>query len=124
MILVSKQRHHGSTEFAPATDDRSEFLRGLSPVTGKPVQATFDGGRLTSDTGILLLAGIEHRLGIAERLAGCLTDPRSPERIQHPLTEMIRFRTLMIAAGYPYGNDSGTLRTTPTSMLALVRTSM
>ena len=68
MILVLTQSHHGSTEFAPAMDDRSEFLPGLSPVGGKPVQAAFDGGLLTSDAGILLLAGIEDRLGVAERL--------------------------------------------------------
>jgi hypothetical protein len=121
MILVSKQRHHGSTEFAPAMDDRSEFLPGLSPVGGKPVQAAFDGGRLTSDAGILLLAGIEHRLGIAERLAGCLTDPRSPERIRHTLAEMIRFRALMIAAGYPDANDSDTLRADPAFKMAVGR---
>ena len=35
----------------------------------------FDGGRMTSDAGILLLAGIERRLGIADRLAACMTDP-------------------------------------------------
>ena len=82
-------------------DDRSEFLPGLSPVGGKPVQVTFDGGRLTSDSGVLLLSEIERRLGIAERLAGCLSDPRDPDRIRHTLAEMIRFRMLTIAAGYP-----------------------
>jgi hypothetical protein len=35
---------------------------------------------VTSDAGVLLLAEIERRLAIAERLARCLTDPRSPER--------------------------------------------
>ena len=40
------------------TDD-APFLPGLSPVGGKPVQITFDAGRLTSDGGILLLAEIE-----------------------------------------------------------------
>ena len=102
-------------------DDRSEFLPGLSPVAGKPVQATFDGGRLTSDAGILLLAGIERRLGIAERLAGCLSDPRASARIQHTLAEMIRFRMLMIAGGYPDGNDSETLRVDPAFKMAVGR---
>lgn len=102
-------------------DDRSEFLPGLSPVGGKPVHAAFDGGPLTSDAGILLLAGIEDRLGIAERLAGCLTDPRAPERIRHTLAEMIRFRMLMIAGGYPDGNDSGTLRADPAFKMAVGR---
>ena len=102
-------------------DDRSEFLPGLSPVAGKPVHAAFDGGRLTSDAGILLLAGIERRLGIAERLAQCLTDPRAPERVQHTLAEMIRFRMLMIAGGYPDGNDSEALRVDPAFKMAVGR---
>ena len=77
------------------------FLPGLSPVSGKPVHLAFDGGRLTSDGGVLVLAEIERGLGIAERLAGCITDPRAPERVRHGLAEMIRFRALLIAAGYP-----------------------
>src|SRR3954470_14798381 len=52
-----------------------------SPIAGKVVTAGFDGGRLTSDAGVLVLADIERRLGIAERLARCIADPRSPERV-------------------------------------------
>ena len=74
-----------------------------SPVAGKAMRAAFDGGRLTSDAGVLVLADIERRLGIAERLARCIEDPRSPERVHHTLAEMIRFRVLLIAAGYPQG---------------------
>jgi len=40
----------------------------LPSVMGKPVHVAFDGGRLTSDAGILLLAAIEQRLGITEVL--------------------------------------------------------
>lgn len=121
MILVLTQSHHGSTEFAPAMEDRSGILPGLSPVAGKPVHAAFDGGRLTSDAGILVLAEIERRLGIAERLAGCLSDPRDPDRIRHTLAEMIRFRALMIAAGYPDANDSDALRSDPAFKMAVGR---
>ena len=77
------------------------FLPGLSPVGGKPVRLAFDGGRLTSDAGVLVLAEIERRLGVAARLAGCIEDPRAPKQVRHQLAEMIRFRALMIAAGYP-----------------------
>src|SRR5262245_47543746 len=42
---------------------------GLLPVGGKPVHVAFDGGRLTSDAGVLVLAEVERRLGLAERLA-------------------------------------------------------
>jgi hypothetical protein len=86
------------------------MLPGLPAVAGKPVKIGFDGGRLTSDGGILLLSAIEQRLGIAERLAACIEDPRAPERVRHGLAEMIRYRALMIAAGYPDGNDCDALR--------------
>ena len=63
--------------------EHAPLLPGLSPVGGKPVHVAFDGGRLTSDAGVLVLAEIERRLGLAERLARCIEDPRAPERVQH-----------------------------------------
>jgi hypothetical protein len=48
-----------------------------SRIVGKTMHAAFDGGRLTSDAGVLMLAEIEHQLGIAERLARCIEDPRA-----------------------------------------------
>jgi Transposase DDE domain group 1 len=97
------------------------FLPGLSPVGGKPVHLAFDGGRLTSDAGVLVLAEIERRLGLAERLARCIEDPRAPERVRHGLAEMIRFRALMIAAGYPDANDCDALRADPAFKMAVGR---
>src|SRR5271165_1622578 len=97
------------------------ILPGLPSVMGKPVHIAFDGGRLTSDAGILLLAGIEGRLKIAERLAACIEDPRDPERVLHGLTEMIRFRALLIAAGYPDGNDCDALKSDPAFKMAVGR---
>jgi hypothetical protein len=96
-------------------------LSGSSSVAGKGVRVAFDGGRLTSDAGVLVLAGIERRLGIAERLARCLEDPRSPERVHHTLAEMIRFRMLLIAAGYPDANDCDSLRIDPAFKMAVGR---
>src|SRR3954465_675596 len=81
--------------------ERHERGAFSSLVAGKPVRAAFAGGRLTADAGVLVLAEVERRLGIAERLARCLTDPRSPERVHHTLAEMIRFRVLLIAGGSP-----------------------
>jgi hypothetical protein len=96
-------------------------LSGPSSIAGKSVRTAFDGGRLTSDAGVLVLADIERRLGIAERLARCLADPRSPERVRHTLAEMIRFRVLLIAAGYPDANDCDALRADPVFKLAVGR---
>jgi hypothetical protein len=101
--------------------DDTPFLPGLSPVAGKAVIARFDGGRLSSEGGLLALRQIEQRMGLAERLAACLTDPRMPERVRHQLAEIIRFRMLMIAAGYEDGNDADSLRRDAMFKLALER---
>jgi hypothetical protein len=93
----------------------------LSSLSGKPVVAAFDGGRLSSASGVLLLGEIDRRLGISERLAGCLRDDRAPERIQHSYAEMIRFRALLIACGYPDGNDCDALRADPAFKMAVGR---
>ena len=82
---------------------------------------TFDAGRLTSDGGVLVLAEIERRLGIAERLARCIEDPRMPDRVQHTIAEMIRFRALLIAAGYEDANDCDALRADPAFKMAVGR---
>ncbi|HEY1433649.1 MAG TPA: IS1380 family transposase, partial [Stellaceae bacterium] len=101
--------------------DTTPFLPGLSPVQGKAVVARFDGGRLSSEGGLLVLREVERRLGLADRLAACLKDPRAPEKVVHRLAEIIRFRLLMIAAGYEDGNDADTLRRDPMFKLALDR---
>ena len=93
----------------PANDDSTPTLPGLSPICGKPIVARFDGALLSSDGGLLALREVEQRLGIARRLAGCIVDPRAPERILHGIDEIIRFRMLMIAAGYEDGNDADSL---------------
>lgn len=56
-------------------------LPGLSPVSGKTIAAKLDGGLLSSDGGILVLREIEQRRRIADRLAACIQDPRSPDQI-------------------------------------------
>ncbi len=79
------------------------------------MQVSFDGGRLTSDADVLVLAEIERRLTIAERLVRCIEDPGIPERVRHGLAEMIRFRALLIAAGCENANDCDALRDDPPS---------
>ncbi len=96
-------------------------LPGLSPVAGKELVARFDGGRLSSDGGLLVLREIERRLSVADRLAACIDDPRDPASTVHTLADIIRFRMLMIAAGYEDGNDATGLRGDPLFKLALER---
>jgi hypothetical protein len=93
-------------------------LPGLSPVSGKAVVARFDGGQLSSDAGVLVLREIAQRLGLAERLAACIEDPRDQNQIVHTLAALIKFRMLMIASGYEDGNDATALRSDPAFKLA------
>jgi hypothetical protein len=90
-------------------------------VSGKQVTAAFDGGRLTSDGGVMLLAMAERRLGIAEKLARCFPDRRDPLRITHTLVDMIRARIFAISCGYEDADDLDFLRTDPAFKLACGR---
>ena len=92
------------------------------PAVGrKKITAAFDGGRLSSDGGVMLLAQAEHRLGIAERLARVIPDRRLPERVKHAIPDMIRARIFAIACGYEDCNDFGPLRADPAFKLACGR---
>ncbi len=105
----------------PATSEPTPILPGLSPICGRDIEARFDGGLMSSDGGLLALREIDRHLGLAKRMAGFIADPRMPERIQHGLDEIIRFRMMMIVAGYEDGNDADHLRTDPIFKLALDR---
>lgn len=93
----------------------------LPAVCRKKVTAAFDGGRLSSDGGVLLLRGVERRLDMAGRLAGCLRDRRDPTRIDHTVEEMLRLRMFAIAAGYEDADDCDLLRHDPAFMMAVGR---
>jgi hypothetical protein len=94
-------------------------LLGLSPVAGKSVVAKFDGGLLSSDGGIVVLREVEQGLRVADRFAACIQDPRAPNQVTHAVADIIRFRLLMIAAGYEDGNDASALRRDPLFKMAL-----
>jgi len=96
-------------------------LPGLSPVNGKALSARFDGGALSSDAGLLALREVERRLDVAGRLAAGIDDPRDPLRTVHSVTDILRFRMLMITAGYEDGIDANALRADPVFKLALER---
>jgi len=57
-------------------------------VRGKKLTAAFDGGRLSSNGGVMLLAEAARRMGIAEKLAAVIPDGRDPTRVVHRLPEI------------------------------------
>jgi hypothetical protein len=93
----------------------------LPSVARKKLSVGFDGGQLSSDAGVLLLRGVERKLGLAGRLASCIREWRKPERIEHPLGEMLRLRMFAIASGYEDADDCDSLRHDPIFKMAVGR---
>jgi hypothetical protein len=75
--------------------------------------ARFDGGKITSDGGGLLLREVDRRIGLLNRLARCFWDGRDAARVQHSVREMLAQRIYGLALGYEDLNDHEQLRTDP-----------
>lgn len=97
----------------PAGRDDSAPVFSFPAVQGKKVTAAFDGGRLTSDGGVLVLAQAERMMGICGRLAACIADPRDPSRVVYRLEDILRVRMFAIACGYEDADDLDALRHDP-----------
>jgi hypothetical protein len=76
------------------------------------LEAAFDGGRITSDGGLLWLARADSELGLCETLAEYVPEWRA-RKGHHSLVALIRQRVFQIACGYEDQNDSDTLRQDP-----------
>jgi hypothetical protein len=83
---------------------------GFQEVGGREVVARFDGGRVTSDGGAILLREIENRFQFVQRFAACFTDHRDPEWIEHPLVDLLKQRLFALCLGYEDLNDHDWLR--------------
>src|SRR2546423_1190536 len=79
----------------------------------KTVVADFQGGRLTTDAGALLLGEVADRSGLFDAFNAAIPDPRHPLFIVHDQRTMIAQRVLAIALGYEDLNDHQTLRADP-----------
>ena len=93
----------------------------LAPVGAKAVALDFDGGRLSSDAGLVLLKDPDEHLGLTHSLAAVLSDPRDPRRVHFTHHDLLKQRVLHIAAGYEDANDANTLRHDPIFKLLLDR---
>jgi len=82
------------------------------------VVGQFDGGKISSDSGGLLLREVEQRTHILKRLSDCFTDHRNADLIEHTLESLIKQRVMGLALGYEDLNDHDTLRHDP--LLALL----
>jgi hypothetical protein len=91
---------------SPTTPMRFETPTALA------LEAAFDGGRITSDGGLIWLAQTDEELGICERIASHVPEWRGAY-VRHSLVRLVRQRVLQIACGYEDQNDSETLKSDP-----------
>ena len=88
------------------TGEQLEFhALGRRLVTGR-----FDGGRMSSDAGGVLLREVDERIGLTARLSGCFVDYRNRGSVEHRVHELVSQRVYGIALGYEDLNDHGELR--------------
>jgi hypothetical protein len=93
----------------------------FQPLAAKKLTAAFDGGRLISDGGVILLGASERRIGIATTLEPLIADPRDPALVTHSVADILRARMLAIACGYEDADDLDHLRSDPGFKLACGR---
>lgn len=85
----------------------------FSCIGGRRVVAGFDGGRVTSDAGALLLKRTDEALGLIDRLASCFIDGRRADLIEHSVRTLVGQRVFALALGYEDLNDHDELRKDP-----------
>lgn len=76
----------------------------------RKIEGRFDGGSMTSDAGVMLLAQVDQKLGLMDAAARCIADPRNPLLITHGVRDMLRQRVYALALGWEDLNDHGQLR--------------
>ena len=105
----------------PAKNDDTLLSFILPSISKKRVTAAFDGGLISSDGGVLLLAGVDRQLGLIDTLAALMPDHRNPALITHSMADILRARIFAIACGYPDGDDLDDLRKDPAFKMACGR---
>jgi len=76
----------------------------------RKIEASFTGGDVTSDGGVMLLREADRRLGLVAALDEVLKDPRDPIFITHRQVDLLRQRIYGLALGYEDLNDHDSLR--------------
>jgi len=91
------------------TTEQFEF----AAVERRAVVAAFDGGTITSNGGALLMGLVDRGLDLMRRFAGCFTDRRDPQLIEHKVETLVGQRIFGLALGYEDLNDHDELRKDP-----------
>jgi hypothetical protein len=76
----------------------------------RKIEASFSGGDVSSDGGVMVLRQADRRLGLTRALDKVIADPRDADLITHRQIDLLRQRIYGLALGYEDLNDHDTLR--------------
>jgi len=91
----------------------------FEPTFNRAVKVRSRDHRLSSDAGLLLLREADHRLALIESLTCRMYDPRDPDQIRYPLTELLRERIYGLTQGYNVADDADLLAQDPIAKIAV-----
>ena len=83
---------------------------GFAAVEGRKVEASFDGGEITTNAGALLLKQVDAKINLSRRVAEAFADWRLPAAVEHELPNLVAQRIFGLALGYEDLNDHDQLR--------------
>jgi len=98
--------------------DYTKQLMLFKDISAKKVEVDFDGGDISSDSGLLFLRETESDIGIINKVATIITDKRHPGYVKHEMVHLLMQRVFQIGSGYPDCNDSDDLRHDPVFKMA------
>jgi len=77
------------------------------------VTCDFEGGDISGNGGVQLIAEVDRIFNVTERLANCFEDHRKQDVVEHPLLHLLRQRIYGICLGYEDLIDHDDLRGDP-----------
>lgn len=92
------------------TQDSSSERLEFGHLGRRVIEGCFDGGNMTSDGGVMLLAKLDQRLGLTEAAARSIADPREASSITHSIRDMLRQRVYALVQGWEDLNNHAQLR--------------
>ncbi len=107
-------------EVLPVTDCTQESFE-FPAVKRRKVEATFSGGEISSDGGVVLLREADRHLGLLEAASRVLHDPRDSGKVVHSQLSLLRQRVYGLCLGYEDLNDHQELRRDPAIQTAVER---
>ena len=81
------------------------------------LKVDFQGSRVTSDSGLVLIRELDEHLGLSVLIGRHLIDSRRGRNVQLPLSDLLRQSVYSRLAGYEDVNDAARLSQDPTFRL-------